>query len=203
MQIDLTETPLRRAQMSDWQQVANITAEGFANDPVNRYVFGKPRAILSGMRVMARDIYLKRGFSHLHGDSGSTLWLPPGVDGEFSTLTLLKFALGQMRHGTKGALQRGQELGERMAAHHPKDPHYYLFAITTRESARGKGVGKALLDPVLAHADCEHLPVYLENSNPVNSGFYASRGFERMTLFEVGDGGPVMEPMWREPKAPA
>lgn len=201
MQIDLDGTPLRRANISDWRQVADITAEGFAEDPVNRYVFGNPRAILSGMQVLARDVYLKRGFSHLHGDDGSTLWLPPGADGEFSSLTMLKFAIGQMRHGTKGALARGQELGARMAAHHPKDPHLYLFAITTREAARGKGVGKALLDPVLAHADREGLPVYLENSNPVNSGFYASRGFERMALFEVGDGGPIMEPMWREPKA--
>lgn len=199
MQIDLAGTELRQATQSDWKKVADITAEGFAEDPVNRYVFGNPRAILSGMRVMARDIYLKRGFSHLHGDSGSTLWLPPGVDGEFSTLTLLKFALGQIQHGRKGALQRGQELGARMTEHHPKDPHYYLFAITTREAARGKGVGKALLDPVLAHADREGLPVYLENSNPANTGFYTSRGFKRVTLFEVGDGGPVMEPMWRVP----
>lgn len=200
MLIDITNTGLRCAELPDWRQVADITAEGFADDPVNRFVFGTPRAILSGMRVMAREIYLKRGFAHLHGDDGSTLWLPPGVDGAFSTLTLLKFAAGQMRHGTKGALQRGQELGARMAAHHPKAPHLYLFAITTRKHARGKGIGKALLDPVLAYADRENLPVYLENSNPVNTGFYRSRGFERIALFNVGEGGPPLEPMWRKAK---
>lgn len=201
MHIDLTDTPLRAAQRPDWRQVADITAEGFAADPVNLFVFGSRRAILSGMRIMARDIYLRRGFSHLHGDSGSTLWLPPGANGAFSALTMLKFAAGMVQHGTKGALQRGQELGARMAAHHPSAPHLYLFAITTREAARGKGLGKALLDPVLAHADLVGLPVYLENSNPVNSGFYRSRRFERTGLFEVGEGGPVMEPMWREPRS--
>ncbi|MEM1086157.1 MAG: GNAT family N-acetyltransferase [Pseudomonadota bacterium] len=201
MQIDLSGTPLRPAERRDWRQVADITAEGFAEDPVNRFVFGNRRAILSGMRVMTRDIYLKQGFSHLHGDAGSTLWLPPGVTSEFSTLTMLKFAIGQIRHGAKGALARGQALGTLMAKHHPKEPHLYLFAITTRETARGKGVGKTLLDPVLAHADRAGLPVYLENSNPVNTGFYRSRGFERTALFEVGEGGPVMEPMWREPSS--
>ena len=199
MQIDLSDTPLRRADMRDWRQVADITAEGFAEDPVNRFVFGNRRAVLSGMRVMTRDIYLKQGFGHVHGDQGSTLWLPPSVESKFGPMTMLKFAIGQIRHGKKGALARGQALGELMAQHHPKEPHLYLFAITTREAARGKGVGKALLDPVLAHADREGLPVYLENSNPANTGFYGSRGFERTALFEVGEDGPVMEPMWREP----
>ena len=59
------------------------------------------------------------------------------------------------------------------------------------------------LAPVLAACDASGLPVYLENSNPANSGFYAAHGFERMGIFNIdGDNTPVMEPMWREPKAP-
>ena len=73
--------------------------------------------------------------------------------------------------------------------------------IETTQNARGKGVGKGLLRPVLAACDIAKMPVYLENSNPDNTGFYASHGFERMGLFNVGDeNSPLMEPMWREPK---
>jgi len=200
MQIDLTDSGLRPASMSDWKQVADITAEGFREDPVNTWVFGNPRAILSAMRVLTRENYLKHGFSHLHGDGGSTLWLAPGVAGDLGPLPMLKLALGQVRHGQKGAIARAIELGKRMDTHHPKEPHMYLFTIATRKATRGKGVGKALLAPVLAHCDREGIPVYLENSNPDNTGFYGAHGFERMTLFDVGEGGPVMEPMWREPK---
>ena len=47
------------------------------------------------------------------------------------------------------------------------------------------------------------MPCYLENSNPANTGFYMSHGFERMKLFEPGSGAPALEAMWREPRTPA
>ncbi len=129
------------------------------------------------------------------------MWMPPGTIAEASQLGLLKFALGQLRHGTPGAIRRGLGVSEQMQEWHPKDPHCYLFAIGTIQNARGKGVGKALLKPVLDACDKASTPIYLENSNPANSGFYTSHGFERMGTFKIaGDDSPVMEPMWLEPK---
>lgn len=201
MDINLENTDLVRATSSDWRRVADITAEAFANDPVNQYVFGKFNSIRSMFRVMARNMYLPSGECYLHKAGGATMWMPPGVEAAPSQVGLLAFALGQLRHGTLSAIKKGMALGELMAEWHPKDPHYYLFTIGTTETARGKGVGKALLAPILAACDRNAMPVYLENSNPTNSGFYAAHGFERMGVFNIdGDGSPVMEPMWRAPK---
>ena len=131
------------------------------------------------------------------------MWMPPGVDAAPSNFGLLKFALGQIRHGTPSAIRRGMALSQLMQDWHPKDPHMYLFTIGTTQEARGKGVGKGLLAPVLEACDAASLPIYLENSNPANSGFYAAHQFERMGIFNIdGEESPVMEPMWREPKAP-
>lgn len=201
MQIDLKDTGLSRATMRDWKTVADITGEAFAEDPVNQYVFGKPVSIRSMFRVMAREMYVPQGECFLHEDGGATMWLPPGVDAAPSQLGLMKFALGQVLHGTPGAIDRGRALGSLMRDWHPKDPHMYLFTIGTTQAARGKGVGKGLLAPVLAACDAAGVPVYLENSNPANTGFYAAHGFERIGTFEIdGDGSPIMEPMWREAK---
>ena len=201
MQIDLAGTDLKQALMSDWKQVADITGEAFAEDPVNQWVFGNTKSIRSMFRVMAREMYLPDGTCFLHPAGGATMWMPPGVESAPSQWGMLKFALGQLRHGTPGAISRGQDLSKLMQAWHPKDPHMYLFTIGTTACARGKGVGKALLNPVLAACDTAGLPVYLENSNPANTGMYNRFGFERMGVFEVGgDETPVMEPMWREPK---
>lgn len=201
MQIDLTATDLKRAALRDWKQVADITAEAFAEDPVNNWVFGKFQSIRSMFRIMARDIYLPSGQCYLHPAGGATIWMPPETHSAPGTLMQLKFSLGQLRHGTPGAIQRGLNLSEKMQTWHPKAPHMYLFTIGTTRGARGKGVGKALLAPVLAACDEARLPVYLENSNPANSGFYGAHGFERLGVFEIGgDGTPVMEPMWREPR---
>lgn len=201
MHIDLSNSELRQANINEWRTVADITAEAFANDPVNQYIFGKFESIRSMFRVMAREMYIPSGLSYLHPAGGATMWMPPGVDAAPSQFGLLKFALGQARHGTMGAIKKGMALSEKMQEWHPKDPHFYLFTIGTTAGARGKGVGKGLLAPVLAACDAADMPIYLENSNPTNSGFYAAHGFERMGVFNIdGEGSPVMEPMWREPK---
>lgn len=201
MQIDLTDTPLMPATRLDWQDVADITAEAFTEDPVNTWVFGKPASIRSMFRVMAREMYLPVGQCYLHPAGGATMWMPPDTQVDLGLRMQLKFALGQLRHGTAGAIQRGLHLSELMQDWHPKEAHMYLFTIGTTRAARGKGVGKALLAPVLSACDAAGVPVYLENSNPANSGFYGAHGFERMGVFEIGgEGSPIMEPMWREPR---
>ncbi|MEO0551139.1 MAG: GNAT family N-acetyltransferase [Pseudomonadota bacterium] len=189
------------ARPQDWKTVADITAEAFAEDPVNRWAFGSPRAIQSAFRVLIREMYINQGRCFLSGDDGATTWLEPGAEANFTTWAMIQFALGQATHGENGALKRATSLGELMSQHHPKEPHMYLFTIGTRASARGKGLGKALLRPVLDACDSERIPVYLENSNPANTGFYTAHGFERVGLFEVCESGPVMEPMWRTPRA--
>jgi ribosomal protein S18 acetylase RimI-like enzyme len=202
MDIDLSGSELRQANLGDWRTVAEITAEAFANDPVNRYIFGKPNSIRSMFRVMAREMYLPHGVSFIHPAGGATMWMPPGVDAAPSQIGLLKIALGQCRHGTSSSISKAMAVSKLMQKWHPKAPHFYLFSIGAAARARGKGVGKGLLAPVLATCDAAGMPVYLENSNPANSGFYGAHGFERMGVFEIdGDGSPVMEPMWREPKA--
>ena len=198
MDIDLSP-PMRKATARDWRQVAEITADAFRDDPVMTYVMGPHRAKLSALRVMARAQYTRYGMCHLYGADGATMWIAHDVSAAPSTLSMLQFAAGMAVHGRRGALKRATAAMEVMDSHHPKAPHLYLFTIGTRASARGQGIGKALLAPVLAACDRDRRPVYLENSNPTNTGFYRAHGFETMGTFQVGAASPVMEPMWREP----
>lgn len=192
---------IRQAAPRDWRQIADITAEAFAEDPVNRWVFGTPRAILSAFRVLMRDIYSRHGICHLSGDDAAAAWMDysQGPAKDLGWLAQMHLAIGLWRHASKGALNRAMEAGQAMAAHHPTAPHLYLFTIGTRMAARGSGKGSALLRPMLAAADSAGMPCYLENSNPVNHGFYASHGFKRLEVFACGDGGPPLEAMWRDP----
>ncbi|MEO1046063.1 MAG: GNAT family N-acetyltransferase [Pseudomonadota bacterium] len=195
---------LSQARPGEWRRLADITADAFAEDPVSRWIFGNPRAIRSAFRVLARHVYAPGGICHLAGEDGATMWMdcragPPG-GGPFWVMLLL--AAGQLRHGSKGALRRAMAAGEIMDRHHPHEPHLYLFTIAARKAARGKGLGKALLAPVLAACDREGMACYLENSNPANHGFYAAHGFERREIFACGEGGPPLEAMWRAPRQP-
>lgn len=200
MQQALQLEGLKQATPVDWREVADITAEAFANDPVNKWTFGTERAVLSLYRTLA-PLYLDSSYCYLADNKGAAMWLGPHAQLNMGLLFYLKILTGAMRFAESGVLTRTRSLHKKMEAHHPTEPHYYLFTIGARASARGQGIGRRLIAPMLAHADQQGMPVYLENSNPVNHGFYSSYGFEKITEFEVGTSGPPMAPMWRSPRA--
>jgi len=199
MEINLP-TGLRSATAADWRQVGEITGEAFETDPVNLWIFGNTHALKPTFGLLARAIYLKYGICHLAGDGGATMWIESQNRRELRLWPTLQVVGTLLRRGSQGSVPRALRAGKAMDANHPTDPHLYLFTIGTRKASRGKGLGKLMMAPMTAAADKARLPCYLENSNPQNTGFYRSHGFERMKLFEVGPGSPPMEAMWREPR---
>ena len=205
LNIDLPET-VTPVPQSDWKALADITAKAFAEDPVNKWIFGQERAIASCFRVLAREIYARRGICHFVRDEtgtpvGATMWAHSDADQSLSPLAQLALGLGLRRHGTPGTLARAMKAGEIMNAHHPKAAHLYLFTIGVIPAARGKRLGHALLAPVLEACDRAGLPCYLENSNPANFGFYSAHGFEHMEHFDAGETSPPLQAMWRKARA--
>jgi ribosomal protein S18 acetylase RimI-like enzyme len=91
----------------------------------------------------------------------------------------------------------GQTVAELMKKHHPEEPHWYLMVIGTDPTVRGTGLGHALMRSRLDRCDAEHVPAYLENSNPKNEAYYMRFGFEVTGEITLPDGGPTLWPMWR------
>ena len=56
--------------------------------------------------------------------------------------------------------------------------HYYLWGLAVAPGQQGKGIGTALMQPVLAKADAEKLPVYLETHEEKNVRYYQRYGFD-------------------------
>lgn len=89
------------------------------------------------------------------------------------------------------------------AARHPDPPHRYLASMGVRTTMRGRGIGGALLRFGLAHADAVRRPVYLEASTERNAALYVRHGFRPCgDPIALPDGGPLLRPLWREPRAP-
>jgi GNAT superfamily N-acetyltransferase len=84
-------------------------------------------------------------------------------------------------------------------AQHPQDePHYYLSLLATHDDHRGRGLGMALLAASLERVDAEHMPAYLESTNPRNDARYNRLGFEPHSSITIAN-GHVVTTMWREP----
>jgi GNAT superfamily N-acetyltransferase len=83
-------------------------------------------------------------------------------------------------------------------SHHPKDRHWYLQMLGTQPDWQGKGVGSAIIAPVLERCDRTGERVYLESSKEQNIPFYARHGFEVTDEVHIPK-GPTVWAMWREP----
>eukprot|EP00769_Ergobibamus_cyprinoides_P002176 gnl/Ergobibamus_cyprinoides/328.p1 GENE.gnl/Ergobibamus_cyprinoides/328~~gnl/Ergobibamus_cyprinoides/328.p1 ORF type:complete len:527 (-),score=104.26 gnl/Ergobibamus_cyprinoides/328:52-1569(-) len=83
------------------------------------------------------------------------------------------------------------------------EPHYYIWQICADASARGQGLGSAIMSFVTTAADITDTWAYLENSKADNLTFYARHGFlpcGKIPAFgAVFSKAPVF---WPSPRAP-
>lgn len=132
--------------------------------------------------------------------AGVAAWLPPGVH----VPTKGRRALVQTRHAAPTILRSSNRraamaLMNEMPKHHLRDPHWYLEVLATDPKYQGRGVGKALLEPVLAVCDAEGLPAYLETQKESNLAYYARFRFEVTEILRVRDAPPIWT-MTRQPE---
>jgi GNAT superfamily N-acetyltransferase len=178
-------------------------AEAFYDDPVWAWAFPDPERRLEQHRVLwrfAAASALDYGWVWLTDECASaTLWIPPGrpelrPEDEARLEPLLNKLLGD------GAT-RVLDTFERFDAAHPKgEPPYYLSLLGTHPEHRGRGEGMGLLADNLVRIDAEGAPAYLESSNPANDHRYERLGFSRWGEFDLGEGGPTVTQMWRDPR---
>jgi len=97
-------------------------------------------------------------------------------------------------------MQLGQKARSVMEAHHrPLPDHWYLLYVGVEPGRQGRGVGSALLRPVLEECDRTATPAYLEATCERNRSLYARHGFVAGDALPLSEGGPAVIPMWREP----
>ncbi len=88
----------------------------------------------------------------------------------------------------------------RLERHHPRKPgHWYLHYLGVEPRRQGRGIGGALLAPVLERCDREGTPAYLESSTERNRVLYERNGFVLTGSFDMPAGGPPIREMWRDP----
>ena len=197
-----SEPVARVAGPEDLGRVVEILVGAFLHDPTWSWAFPDPWQRPEQLRrVWALFVEGAARYPSiwLNADATATaVWIPPGGT-EFSpeqaelVEPLFVELLGD-------DAPRAIAMTEAFEAAHPHDvEHYYLTLLGTDPAHRGKGLGLKLLEDTLVLADEDHLPAYLEASNPVNVALYARYGFKPSATFTLPD-GPDVTTMWREPR---
>jgi GNAT superfamily N-acetyltransferase len=129
---------------------------------------------------------------------GAAIWAPPGRWRVPMGLTLRE--AGRMLRVFRRRLPLALRALVRLEGHHPKSPdHWYLHYLGVEPRRQGRGLGGALLRPVLGACDSEGIPAHLEASTDRNRRLYERHGFALTEVFDMpGRGGPPIREMWRE-----
>lgn len=107
------------------------------------------------------------------------------------------------RAAAAGLDQLAQHIGEQAAGRffsvlefldpfHTEDapePHWYVMVVGVEPRAQGQGLGRKILEPILASARETRHSCYLETAQPTNVAFYQKLGFKLLrSVKEPGSG---------------
>jgi ribosomal protein S18 acetylase RimI-like enzyme len=199
-------TGARAATLTDVEPVADALVRAFEDDPLMMYLFRTDE----GRRKKSRLFFvsdarraIEKGKGRVDtndegGAKGGAIWFAPGQwrTGGVELLGQIPM-LFRMGRETPRALTV-LSLVEKV---HPKEPHWYLAVLGTDPQHQGKGIGSALMAPVLSKCDEEGIPAYLESSKERNVAFYERHGFKVTSELQIKN-GPSLWPMWRDPRPP-
>jgi ribosomal protein S18 acetylase RimI-like enzyme len=192
---------VRRAGAADAEALARMLDRAFDDDPVVRWACprGDLRPWMLNRFHRARIRQALRGGEVWvsAGRESAALWAAP--DRWRSTVRDDLAFSAAMLHPR--LLRRAPLVGyglfgvERL--HPPTPPHWYLATLGTEPAAQGRGLGTAVLAPVLEECDRDGVGAYLESSKQSNVDYYARFGF-RVTREVRLPRGPRMWLMWRD-----
>ena len=197
-------TDVKDGTAADLTGIADALVRAFHDDPVMLYLFPKQAGRekkLHAFFISDAKRALAKGAVHTTAGGaaqGGAIWMAPG-QWKLGGVELLSQLPLLLRFGA--STPRALGLLSKVEKVHPKEPHWYLAVLGTATEHQGKGVGSALLEPILTKCDTEGLPAYLESSKESNIPFYKRHGFE-VTDEVTAKNGPTLWPMWREPHPP-
>ncbi len=194
---------VRKARDDEYPRVAGVIARAFYDDPVLSWFFRDDSRRMDQLERLFAFFGDKVWFSHeltytTERLVGGAVWVPP-EQWRVSVLDQLRMMPGFVSSAGVRDLPRALRGFNLMESKHPHDPHYYLPVVGVEPEWQGKGLGTALLQPMLERCDREGVAAYLEATSSRNRTCYERVGFEVVEEFAFPK-GPPMWAMRREPR---
>ncbi|HEX7245585.1 MAG TPA: GNAT family N-acetyltransferase [Solirubrobacterales bacterium] len=203
--MDAPGSQVRLAAESDHEAAAECLALAFADDPAWAHLIpgsSKTRAErLLGYFTAEIDNLVPdhRELWVSEDGSGAAIWGHPGGWRVPTRRTLREGPAMTKVFGARLPLALWTQL--RLERHHPRRPaHWYLHYLGVEPRRQGRGLGGALMAPVLDLCDGEGVPAYLESSTERSRVLYERNGFALTGTFPMPVSGPPVREMWRNPQ---
>jgi GNAT superfamily N-acetyltransferase len=195
---------VRGASETDAPAILGALERSLADDPFVLWLArGRPRAIRAYLRLMLDRIALPKGAVFVAEVEdrivAAALWAPPrtfelSAGESLLLLPTMLAVIGPFRFGRVASI-----LDQVDRARAP-EPRWLLTLLGTVPEQRRRGIGGAVLAPVLARCDADRVAAVCETSEPRNLPFYRRLGFEVSVERMLGPGGPRSWTLSRQPE---
>lgn len=152
-------------------------------------------------RLVVRELAVPTGVIECPEPGGAAaIWIeserlaPYSAAQELRALPVLLRATGLSKFARLPTLRKA------MDAHHPAEPHDYLWFLGVQPAAQGRGIGSRLLASRCERLDAGGRAAWLETATPRNLGLYHRHGFEIKAEYRPRSDAPLLWGMWRAPR---
>ena len=212
IEVPLAKKAIERAglyivQKNELDRLAEVAADAYRDYPLhNWFTKGKYDPVASkllmqfSLKSMADDAVIYADSEEINGFAA---WLPFGFEGNKALPFLMHGGLKLFFHsgfGLIGRLTTYENYAMGLKKEFTDNYDWYLFNLSIKKEAQGKGIASKLMRPMLQFCDDERMVAYLETNKESNVGLYNHYGFDLMRK-ELVPTTPVMHyAMVRYPK---
>ena len=171
----------------DLDRLAEIAADAYQDYPLHNWLTkGKYDKVASklimqiSLRTMTEDAVI---YADSEAMNGFAVWLPFGFTGSKTIPFLFSGGLKLILHsglGIIGRLLTYENYAMGLKKEFTDNYDWYLYNLSIKKDAQGKGIASKLMRPMLQFCDDEKMVAYLETNKETNVGMYRHYGFDMM-----------------------
>lgn len=190
----------------DLDKLAEIAADAYLDYPLHNWLAnGKydPETsrllMLVSLKAMTKDAVIYADSEELNGFAA---WFPQGFTGNKPLPFILNGGLKLFLHagiGIMGKLLIYEDYGMSLKKESTDHYDWYLFNLSIKREAQGKGIATKLMRPMLQFCDDEKMVAYLETHKGSNVGLYEHYGFDLVKEEEIPKTSVIHYSMVRKP----
>ena len=193
-------------QKNDLDRLAKVAADAYRDYPLHNWLTkGKYDAKASEL-IMRISLKTMTEDSVIYADSeeinGFAVWVPFGFTGNKALPFLMNGGLRLIFHsglGIIGRLLTYENYAMNLKKEFTENYDWYLYNLSIKKDAQGKGFASKLMRPMLQFCDDERMVAYLETNKEANVGLYRHYGFDPVREEQIPKSNVMHYAMVRKP----
>ena len=167
------------------EELSEAAADAYQDYPLHNWFTKGIYDPVASKLIMQTTLAAMKDDAVIYADSeelnGFAVWIPMGFTGSKTIPFLKNGGMKLLLHsglGIIGKLLTYETFAMKLKKKYTGHIDWYLYNLSVRKDAQGKGIAKKLLQPMLTFCDDEKMLVYLETNKESNVSLYERFRFE-------------------------